>query len=211
MPPLTPDALVYDVAAAADPQVSPDGTHVAFTVARADRDQDRGTSQVWLARIDGSDARRLTWSGNRNLEPRWSPDGAWLAFTSDRFDGSTALMVLPQQGPGEARELTRHRTRFGQLAWSPDGRSIAYTAAFDPDNPDDEAPPKGRAARVRVTRRLDYKQDNRGYLNDMRAQVFVVDTASGERRMLTCEPHDLGYPQWSPDGRWLAARVSTDN
>jgi len=63
----------------------------------------------------------------------------------------------------------------------------------------------------RVTRRLDYKQDNRGYLNDVRTQVFVVDVATGERRRLTCEPDDLWYPQWSPDGRTIAARVSTDN
>src|SRR6185369_11293579 len=63
----------------------------------------------------------------------------------------------------------------------------------------------------RVTRRLDYKQDNRGYLNNLRTQVFVVDVATGERRRLTTDPDDQWYPQWSPDGRTIAARVSTDN
>src|SRR5207248_761690 len=68
-----------------------------------------------------------------------------------------------------------------------------------------------RASSVHVTRRLDYKQDNRGWLNDVRTQVFVVDVATGERRRLTSELVDHWYPQWSPDGRTLAARITTDN
>ena len=208
--PLTPDALVYDTTSAADPQVSPDGTRLLYTVGRVDRAADRPVSNVWLSDIDGSDARQLTWSGNANREARWSPDGQSIAFVSDRVEGSSTIFVLPVAGPGEARELTRHRQAVGHLAWSPDGQSIAYTTAFDPENPD-EQPHVGRAPKVRVTRRLDYKQDNRGYLGDVRTQVFVVDVASGERRRVTSHPHDHWYPQWSPDGQTLAARVSYDN
>lgn len=208
---LTPDALVYDLVTAGDPQVSPDGSQVVYSVGRADRERDRGTSQLWLADVDGANPRRLTWTGDRNREARWSPDGRSIAFVSDRLQGSSGLFVLPIDGPGEARELTRHRQAFGQPAWSPDGRSIAYTASFDPANPDETPLPDGHPPRVRVTRRLDYKQDNRGWLNDNRSQIFTVDVDSGERRMLTREPDDLGYPQWSPDGRKLVARVTIDN
>jgi dipeptidyl aminopeptidase/acylaminoacyl peptidase len=204
---LTPDALVYDTVAAGDPQVSPDGTRIVYALGRADRENDRGTSQIWLSAIDGSNPRRLTWSGERNREARWSPDGQWIAFVSDRLKGKSGLFVIPAEGPGEARELTHHQAAIGQLAWSPDGRSIAYVTAFDPDNPDEEPAPEGRAPRVRVTRRLDYKQDNRGWVNDVRTQVFVVDVGSGARRMLTREPHDVLYPAWSPDGQRLLARI----
>src|ERR1700730_7505023 len=208
MSPLTPDALVYETISAGDPQISPDGTRVAYSLARASKDLDRGTSQVWLSNVDGSDPRRLTWTGDRNREARWSPDGHSIAFVSDRLRGSSGLFVLPADGPGEAREITHHLRLIGHLAWSPDGRSIAYTTTFDPENPNEQPLPEGRAPKVRVTRRLDYKQDNRGWVNDVRSQVFVVDVDSGERRMLTREPDDLTYPQWSPDGQRLAARVS---
>ncbi len=107
--------------------------------------------------------------------------------------------------------MTRHARPIGDLTWSPDGRSIAYTALFDPENPDETEPPEGTAPPVRVTRRIDYKQDNRGYLGDARTQVWVVDAASGERRMLTREPVDHNYPQWSPDGTRLAVQVPNRN
>ncbi len=210
---LTPDALVYETVTAADPQMSPDGTRVAYSVSRADREQDRSTSQVFVADLDGSNQRQLTQAGSRNREPRWSPDGRWLAFVSDRESGQSGLYVIPVSEGGEARRVTSHGHghNVSDLAWSPDGRFVAYTAPFDPDNPTEEPPAPNRAPNVRVTRRLDYKQDNRGFLNDTRRQVFVVEVATGERRQVTREPHDVWYPQWSPDGRTLAARVTIDN
>jgi len=208
---LTPDALVYETVSAAEPQVSPDGTRIVYGLARADRDLDRGTSQIWLCDRDGGGARQLTFAGDRNREARWSPDGSWIAFVSDRQQGQSALCILPIDAPGEARQLTAHRPAIGHLAWSPDGSHIAYAVAFDPDNPNEDPPQTGHAPKVHVTRRLDYKQDNRGWLNDVRLQIFVVEVASGQRRRLTDEPVDHWYPQWSPDGRTLAARSTTDN
>src|SRR5215471_1043019 len=202
---LTPHALVYDLASASDAQLSPDGSSLLYSVSVADEKTDRGTSQIWLADRDGAHARRLTFTGERNRNARWSPDGRSIAFVSDRAAGHSALCVLPIDGPGEARELTRHRPFITGLQWSPDASVIAYTVNLDPDNPDED-PREGRTAPVRVTRRLDYKQDNRGYLGDVRSQVFVVDVASGERQRLTSSQHDLLNPQWSPDGRTLAAR-----
>jgi dipeptidyl aminopeptidase/acylaminoacyl peptidase len=206
---LSPDLLVYETSMAGDPQVSPDGSRLAYVLSRANRDQDRGTSQIYLANIDGADARQLTHAGERNREPRWSPDGRSLAFVSDRTQGFSGLYVLPLDAPGEAHEVAKHRAGLGQLAWSPDGTHIAYSVPVDPANPEEK--PHSGAPRVRVTRRLDYKQDNRGWLNDTRQQVFVVEVETGEKRQLTSDPDDLWYAQWSPDGRTLAARVSIDN
>src|SRR5262249_27226054 len=155
---LTPDALVYNTLSAGDPQVSPDGRKVVYTVGRADRERDQGTSQLWVADIDGSNARQLTFGGDRNREGRWSLDGRHIAFVSDRLKTRTSLCVLPVQVPGEARQITQHLNAIGHLAWSRDGARIAYTTSFDPDNPDEQPLLEGRPPKPRVTRRLDYKQ-----------------------------------------------------
>ncbi|MDP9372649.1 MAG: S9 family peptidase [Chloroflexota bacterium] len=204
--PLSPESLVYDLTPASDPQLSPDGTRILYTRSGADRESRKAGSQLWLCSVEGGEGRRLTWSGERNGGGRWSPDGKQIAFVSDRVKKS-GIFVMPADGAGEARELTRHGQAVSDLAWSPDGRRIAYTTQVDPENPDEEEPPEGAAPRVRVTRRIDYKQDVRGYLGDARSQVFVVDVESGERRQLTREPVDHFFPQWSPDGRRLAVQA----
>ncbi|MCC6628596.1 MAG: S9 family peptidase [Chloroflexi bacterium] len=201
---LTPEALVYDLPQAGEPQVSPDGRQILYTLTTLNRAAPAIESQLWRCDSDGGNARRLTWSGARNSGGRWSPDGRQIAFVSDRVPGS-GLFVLPADG-GEARELTRHPQTIDQLAWSPDGQRLAYVTQIDPTNPDGTPPAAGAAPVVRVTRRLDYKQDGRGYLNDARRQMFVVDVASGERRQLTDVAQDHAWPAWSPDGRRLAVQ-----
>jgi dipeptidyl aminopeptidase/acylaminoacyl peptidase len=207
--PLTPELLIYGFTAAGDPQVSPDGTQVAYVVSKTHKETTKTSSQVWFAGIDGSDARQVTSAGERNGSPRWSPDGRSLAFVSDRVEKS-GLFLLPMGG-GEARELTRNPAGIGDPAWSSDGTRIAFTASVDPANPSGEKPKEGAAPKVRVTSRIDYKQDNRGYLDDVRSQVFVVDVATGGTRQLTTEAVDHNFPAWSPDGNWLAVGVPNRN
>ncbi|HEY7037084.1 MAG TPA: S9 family peptidase [Thermomicrobiales bacterium] len=210
--PLTPETIVYDLAAAGDPQVSPDGSQIAYVLGKAERDKKQTGSQIWLCDVDGGNARRLTWEGERITSPRWSPDGRQLAFASDRVKkpATQGLFVL-DLGGGEPREVTKHNVAIGELAWSPDGTRIAYVALFDPDNPEETEPGKEDAPPVRVVRRIDYKQDNRGFLNDVRQRVWVVDVAGGARRMLTNTADDHNFPQWSPDGKTLAVKVPNRN
>jgi dipeptidyl aminopeptidase/acylaminoacyl peptidase len=206
--PLTPETIIYDLATASDPQVSPDGARLLYTLAQAERGQKRPGSQIWLSEIDGSNARPFTNAGTRNLGARWSPDGTKVAFVSNRVP-EHGLFVAGLDG-GDPHELARHRVPIGAIAWSPDGRQIAYVAAFDPFDPNEEGngdnPP-----RVRTTRRADYKQDNLGYLDDVRQQVWIVDLQTGDREMLTREPVDHLFPQWSPDGYAIAVKIPNRN
>jgi len=208
--PLSPDILVYDLVPAADPRVSPDGARIVYALTTAERDKPRPSSQLWTCAIDGTDARRLTWSGERNGGARWSPDGRRLAFISDRAERS-GIFVLPMEGSGEAREVTRHAGQIGDLAWSPDGASLAYTVLVDSADLEGTGTSPDGAPRVRVTRRIDYKQDNRGYLGDARLQVFVADVAAGTRQQVTTDAMDHNGPEWSPDGQWLATQVPNRN
>src|SRR5690606_11935542 len=175
--PLSPETLVYDLTLAGDPQIASDGNRIVFVRCTTDRESKNVSSQLWLCNRDGSDARQLTFSGTSNGIARWSPDGRQIAFVSDRVEKS-GIFVMPVDQPGEARELTRHGQAITDLVWSPDGTQIAYTTTFDPENPNEEAPDADAAPRVRVTRRIDYKQDGRGYLGDVRSHVWLVDVAS---------------------------------
>ncbi|HLT19968.1 MAG TPA: hypothetical protein VKZ96_10970, partial [Thermomicrobiales bacterium] len=180
---LTPAVLVCDFKLAGDPQVSPDGAAIAYTLTTVDRDKKKEQTHIWLCDPDGENRRQLTYEGSRNTQPRWSPDGGSLAFVSDRVEKS-GLFIMSLAG-GDAREVTRHRQSIANIDWSPDASSIAYITDYDPDNPDEQEPDEDAAPPVRVTSRIDYKVDGLGFRGNVRKQVFVVDVESGARRRIT--------------------------
>ncbi len=200
--PLSPETLAYGITMPSDPQLSPDGKRVAYTLSTVDGETKSRRARVWLLAVEGGEPQALTPEDQSVSGARWSPDGTELAVTADVDDG-TAIWVLPGSSDAAPRELTRHIFGVDDLVWSPDGAAIAYTTDYDPDDPEESGPQPG-PPRVRVTRRIDYKQDGRGYLGDRRTHVFLVDVASGNRRRLTTELVDHQSPQWSPDGRQLA-------
>lgn len=200
--PLSPETLAYGTTLPSEPQISPNGQQIAYTLTTVDGETRRRCNRVWLQPVEGGEARPLTPKDQSASAPRWSPDGAALAVTVD-IDDSTAIRVLHPTGEDAPRELTRHIFGIDDVAWSPDGTRLVYTTDFDPEDPDERGPEDGPPT-VRVTRRIDYKQDGRGYLGDRRSHVFVVDVSSGQRSRLTTELVDHQSPQWSPDGRMLA-------
>lgn len=208
---LTPERLVIDLRAANQPAISPDGTCIVYSLSAVDRQTMKTSSYLWSMDVDGGNSRQLTFSGRTNNNHTWSPDGAGIAYVSRRDgDKPHAICVLPMTG-GESREVIRHAAAPSSLGWSPDGLSLAYTVPVDPDDPDESPIDSGAAPKVRAFRRLDYKQDNRGYLYDTRLQVMIVDVESGERRQLTSELVDHTDPQWSPDGKNIAVKVLNRN
>lgn len=194
--------LVFGVKTSGEPQVSPDGTRLLYSLSQADpAEPDKmPTSALWTSRIDGSDATLLTSQGHRDGHARWSPDGTSVAFTSDRGE-KQGLFVVPLSG-GEPVQLATHPFGLTWVSWSPDGRSIAYTVPVDP-----EIENEGPGHVVRVTRRVDYKEDGRGYLGNRRSQVFVAAADGSGTKAVTTEPFDHHHPLWSPDGTLLAFRV----
>jgi len=102
-----------------DHEVSPDGEQVAFTRAGTHED-------LFVARMDGSQFRRLTDDDFRDRGPAWSPDGQQIAFYSDRSGQYEGWSIHPD---GSALEpLTKLGRSLNFPSWSPDGRKIAFTS-----------------------------------------------------------------------------------
>ncbi len=206
---LTAEVLFCDFKLAGDPQVSPDGSVIAYTLTTVDREKKKEQTQIWLCDPDGGNLRQLTHDGSRNSEPRWSPDGTSIAFVSNRVEKS-GIFILSLSG-GDAREIARHMQGISNIAWSADGKFIAYVTDYDPDNPDEELPGDDDAPRIRVTSRLDYKVDGLGYRGDIRKQLFVAGIDGARSRKITNDAQDYAHPRWSPDGKTIAVQRSGDD
>lgn len=194
-----------------DAQISPDGRRVAFVRTRADRRRNGYESSIWLLDLDRPEAgpRRLTFAWppeglGVDENPRWSPDGRRLAFTSNR-SGKPRVYVLDLAMGGEAQPVTSEEAGAGELAWSPDGRRLAV-ALRDPERKDDDERQAGEPKPTcrRITK-LRYKFNGAGFLDpDRRRHIHLVDVETGESRQLTDGPFDESQPTFSPDGRLLA-------
>jgi dipeptidyl aminopeptidase/acylaminoacyl peptidase len=135
----------------ADPQISPDGRHVAFTRVTVNQQKDDYESSIWIVPADGSEPPRRLTSGTRDTTPRWSPDGRRVAFVrSVERDGRaqpSQIYVLSLEG-GEARAVTDLPRGASSPAWSPDGSRIAFSSTTAPDDlarkrkEDEKQPPK---------------------------------------------------------------------
>src|SRR6185503_17980272 len=85
---------------------------------------------IWQVNEDGSSPRQLTHTDARDVKPRYSPDGQWIAFTSSRA-GNPDVYVMPAGG-GEARRLTWHSGNDEVQYWTPDGKAILFASSRGP-------------------------------------------------------------------------------
>lgn len=181
-----------------DPRISPDGDKVAFVVANSYRiDTIFAKSAIWWVPAAGGDSTRLTFGPRADECPRWSPDGATLAFLSDReCEGRRQVHLLPVEG-GEAVQLTHTKGSIAAgrghspVEWSPDGRSIAFLAT---------APPKKRSA--------DAGDEIEFEKHPVFTRIYIVDIETGVTEAISPEGLHVWEFCWSPDGKEFAAVVS---
>jgi dipeptidyl aminopeptidase/acylaminoacyl peptidase len=115
----------------ADPQTSPDGKWIAYTVTAVDKDKNTRNSDIWLAPAAGGEPRQITRSPGSDERPRWLPDSKEIAFVSTR-DGSSQIYVLAIKG-GEPRRVTSIATEAGGLVLGPDGKNLLFTSDVYPE------------------------------------------------------------------------------
>ncbi|HLX12464.1 MAG TPA: S9 family peptidase [Bacteroidota bacterium] len=207
----------------ADPQVSPDGKWVAYTVTIVDKENNSTNSDIWVVPSGGGEAKQLTNSPKQDRHQRWSPDGKRIAFESNR-DGSFQIYTMSNDG-SNVKQLTTISTEGTQPVWSPDGKWIAFVSAVYPEFSDkpfkeSDAANKGKLdaiekskVKAHIITKLLYRHWD-SWVNDMRQHMFVVPSDSGEPRDLTPGDRDASPTSstfstgddydFSPDSKELA-------
>lgn len=191
-----------------DPQISPDGKWVAYTVTTKELSDDKNVDRVWMVPTAGGDAIPMTVEEYSSSHPRWSPDGKFLAFLSERSDGKKQIWILNREG-GEAQELTSTMQDVDDFVWSPESDRIALV--LQDASPDEIAAsklpdPAQYKAKPRpwVIDRLHFKEDEIGYLGHRRKHIYVFRLSDHSMTQITSGDYDDEEPAWSPDGKSIA-------
>jgi dipeptidyl aminopeptidase/acylaminoacyl peptidase len=199
-----------------DPQISPDGQWVAYSVGSANLDEDKFEERIWMTPAAGGDAIALTAEGVSSSHPLWSPDGKYLAFLSARNDGKTQVWLLNRQG-GEAQKLTDTPQDVDDFEWAPDSKRLVLVLrdptpdeldaakSKDKDKAEDaDKDKKPKTQKPWVVDRLQFKRDTIGYLDRRRTHLYVFDIAGKSLTQITTGDFDDDEPAWSPDGTRVA-------
>ncbi|HVG19485.1 MAG TPA: S9 family peptidase [Blastocatellia bacterium] len=208
-----------------DPQLSPDGRWIAYTIADTDKAANKRITQIYLTSVEGGEARQLTNEKQSSTSPRWSPDGKRLAFVSAR-DGESQIWVMDVEGGG-VKKISGISTGADGPVWSPDGRWIAFTSEVYPECETDDCNKKRleqvaqSKVKAKIADRLLYRHWT-SWKEGKRTHVFVVPAESGPTpgaaRDLTpgdydAPPFSLGGPPdyaFSPDSKEVAFARNTD-
>ena len=200
---------VHRLNSVGDIAISPDGEWVVYRVGTTNVDEDTKSSNLFMVNWEGTTRIQLTHTENSGeSQPRFSPDGKFLAFVSSRSDGESEdfddpkeksqVWLLNRMG-GDAERLTEFPGGVSSFEWSPDSSRLAVVSR-DPK----ERVEEGDTQKPIVIDRYHFKQDGQGYLGNRYERLYVFDLDAREASLLTPGPYNSGQPAWGPDSDIIA-------
>jgi len=199
---------IFELEVATDPQISPDGSKIAYVRLAMDIMTDKPRSNIWVVGNSGTGHRPLLSSADSFTSPRWSPAGDRLAYVSSA-EGRGAELYVRWMDTGQTALLSNLPATPSAISWSPDGRQIAFSAFVKGEPTTLAKPPKTPegaewAPPVIVIDALQYRADGRGYLEQGFNQIFVIPAEGGTPRQISSGDFNHNGPlTWSPDGRTI--------
>jgi dipeptidyl aminopeptidase/acylaminoacyl peptidase len=206
----------------ADPQISPDGRWVAFSVQTVDLGANKKPTQIWIVPLDGGAPRQITQDGDDNERPRWAPDSKQIAYVSNR-GGSSQIWLMDPDG-SNSTAVTNFAAEADGVLFSPDGKNLVFTSQVYPEcgaddacnkkNIDDDAAAKVKA---RIYTELLYRHWTQ-WQSRRRSHLLVTPITGGAVKDLTpgtrdVPPFSLGGPDdyaISPDGLEVCYSMNAD-
>jgi len=120
--PITIDDF-FQIRDVSQPELSPDGQWVAYSVRTRMLKEDKNEQRVWMVSTHGGEAIPMSAEGVSSSHPRWSPDGKYLAVLSARAGAKNQVWLLDRRG-GEAQRLTEVAQGVNDFEWSPDSTRL---------------------------------------------------------------------------------------
>jgi len=188
-----------------NPQISPDGRWVAYTVSKTDLKKDKSETRIWMIRSNGGEAIPMTGKGYSAGRPRWSPDGKYLSFLASKSKGKKPQVWSLNRLGGEARQITKVKQGVSGFDWSPDGKRLLLM--IRDAKPEDLVKDKKEKKKPKpfVIDRLQFKRDYAGYLDRRRTHLYIYTPGSKKDPVqITSGDYEDSQAVWNPDGKSIA-------